>query len=246
MNTIPREVRYLGGLECFIYKGGSYIPSNYSLECKLNQSLPTVSSKYEQLLIDNNIAYNKLEDGECEIYDKNCYEYEDLTLPVYVHHAIKKAFIYTGKQHTEQVLTNESIFAALEVEQKVKDLIFDATVKEVAEKVKSILGKNPIVFLPTNSPIAQDLMKYRSTLQNRNGYFISKRYTKEGFGSSFGYVILDIKKAEKLSVLDMDVPQHLAGFVIGLGGRNLNELVNRINALKSVNIKHINVHEIAS
>lgn len=246
MNTISREIRYLGGTECFVYRGGSYIPSNYSLECKLNESLPTVSSKYEQLLIDNNIAYNKLEDGDCEIYDKDCYEYEDLTLPVYVYHAIKKSYIYTGKEHTEQVLTEESIKSASFIMYKVYDLISEANVKEVAKKVKAILGKNKIAFLPSNSSLIPELVRYEFELFNKNRYFISARRSKEGYGHCFGYVIVDLKEAEKVSVLDMDVPEQLAGITIGAGARNLKDLINSINELKPVHINRINVHAIAS
>lgn len=246
MNTIEREVRYLGATDCFVYRGGGYIPSNYSVERKLYQSLPTVAAKYEQLLIDNNIAYNKLEGGECEIYDKNCYECEDLTLPVYVYHAIKGVYIHTGKKHTEQVVTNESLVAACPVERTVKALIEDANRKEVAEKIKAILSKKAIAFLSASSPIVSELEKFRFELCEKNRYFISARRSKEGYGRCFGYVIVDLKAAEGKPVLDMDVPEPLVGLTIGAGARNIKDLINDINELKPVHINRINVHKIAS
>lgn len=249
MNTIEREVRYLGATNCFVYCGGSYIPSNYSVQCKLSQSLPTVAAKYEQLLIDNNIAYNKLDDGDCEIYDKDCYEYEKLTLPVYVFHAVKKVYVNTEKVHTELVSTKESIQAASFVfNGKVSNLIFEANAKEFAQKVKALLGKNAIAFLPASSPLIQELEKFRSELCEKNRYFITARFAREGFGRYFGYVIVDLQKVkdQKVSVFDMDVPEHLVGLTIGAGGQNIKDLINDINRYNSVNINHINVHKIAS
>lgn len=243
MNTIEREVRYLGATDCFVYRGGSYIPSNYSVECKLSQSLPTVVAKYEQLLI---FGYNKLEGGECEIYDKGCYEYEDLTLPVYVYHAIKGTYIHTGKEHTVQVVTNRSLVAACSLERTVEALISDANRKEAAEKVKALLGKSAIAFVSTSSPLAPELEKFRFELCEKNRYFISARRSKEGYGRYFGYVIVDLKEAEGKSVLDMDVPEPLVGLTIGVGARNLKDLINDINELKPVHINRINVHKIAS
>lgn len=246
MNTISREVRYLGAIDCFVYRGGSYIPSNSSVERKLSQSLPTVSSKYEQLLIDNNIAYNKLEGDECEIYDKDCYEFEELTLPVYVYHAIKGVYIHTGKEHTEQVITKESLTAASRVEHEVENLIQIANIKEAAEKVKALLSKNAIAFVPCSSPIIPELRQFQFELCEKNRYFISQRRSKGGYGSCFGYVIVDLKAAEGKSVLDMDVPEAFVGLIIGARAQNLTDLISDINELKPVHISWINVLKIAS
>lgn len=246
MNTIEREVQYLGTTDCFLYRRGNYVASNYFVEKMLSRQLPTVAAKYEQLLIDNNIAYNKLEGGECEIYDQKCYECEDVTLPVYVYHAIKGVYIHTGKEHTEYVVSNDTLEAARSVKRTVDYLMLEADVKEAAEKVKALLDKNAIAFIPTSSPLIPELEKFRFELLEKNRYFISPRWAREGYGRYLGYVIVDLKEAEGKSVLDLDVPEHLVGLIIGVGARNIKDLKNNINELKPVHINRINVHKIAS
>lgn len=247
MNTIKKDLVSLFGDECFVYMNHTYITSNYSLNCILRQSLPTVSSQYEQLLIDNNIAYNKLENNLCEIYDENCYEFEEITLPVYVFNPLKKCYTYTGKSHTKRALSEETLIAAQAVERTIQALIHDAKLKDLSEEIKSLLDNHEIIFIAASAASKKKAFEIRSFsrgLLEKYRYYTTMVFSNSG--SLLGYILLDLAKAEGKSVLDMEVPENLIGRVIGAGGRNIKSLVTEINYEANLHISRINVHKITS
>lgn len=116
----------------------------------------------------------------------------------------------------------------------------------LVKRIKSILGTNEIAFLPTSSPIISEIQASRSTLFTKNRYFTCSLLASGGYGKYFGYVIVDLKKVGEKSVLDMYVPEDLVGLAIGVGGRNIENLIKEINGLNHLNITNINVHKIDS
>lgn len=239
MNTISRELSSVYGHDCYCYSNGSYLLCSSSLR----RELPTISSEYEQLLIDNSIAYNKISDYCCEIYDKNCYETETLSLPVYVYHALKDVYTYTGKTHSELIPTQDTVHAANIVLNEVHRLIELAKLEEAAAEVKQLLNGKPICFCTTLIPEISS--RCFELCQEPYRFFISQRYSRGGYGEFFGYVIVDLKEAAKETVLDLDVPENLCGLTIGTSACNLKTLITSINELK-LNIHRINVHPISS
>lgn len=247
MNTIKKDLVSPLDEECFVYLNNNYTTSSYSLATKLLQSLPTVSSQYEQLLIDNNIAYNKLEGNLCEIYDENHYEFEEITLPVYVFHPLKKCYTYTGKSHTERVLSYETLIATQPVERTIKALIHDAKLKDLSEEIKSLLDNHEIIFIAASAASKKKAFEIRSFsrgLLEKYRYYTTIVFSNSGY--LLGYILLDLAKAETKSVLDMDAPEHLIGRIIGAGGGNIKSLVNTINNATHIHISRINVHKITS
>lgn len=239
MNIISKELNSVYGHDCYCYSNGKYELCNSSLK----RELPTISLEYEQLLIDNNISYNKISDYCCEVYDKNCYEMETLSLPVYVYHALKNVYTYTGKEYSEQIPTQATVKAAEVILNELYKLIEDSKIKETAAKVKQLLNGKPICFCSTIIPMFS-IYKFE-LCEEPYRLFISKRYSRGGYGEFFGYIIVDLKEAAKKTVLDLDVPENLCGLAIGKSACNLKSLIYELNEF-NLHIRRINVHPISS
>lgn len=137
MNTIVATVTSRNNLSsCWLYEDKQYQVEG-DIKSKLRmwfRKLPCVETEHEGILQELGISYRKVTtrySEYLEYWDKDFYETEEICLPLYA--KVVNKYKYTGKNHTENILTLDTAERASELEMVVRNKIAEQKAEREAK-----------------------------------------------------------------------------------------------------------------
>lgn len=219
--------------KCWIFSKGRYILRGFP---SLPQ-LPCVHLEYEDLLKHLGIPYRRVirqsyftSQEVCEYWNPDVGLNErDLSLPLLAE--INGSYRYCERNYSEKVLTDETIEAASKTQKIVSAAIHDYL--QILEEVdnyrfaqEQLSGEASTVCFSSGTPYSS---VYNISVNHDN----FKILRILGYRGLLDYVaIFDMNKIVPNSCITLQVPSHLAGFVIGKRGRNIQAWAEEIGVKK--------------
>lgn len=217
--------------ECWVFEDKRYTNANGS-------PLPYISLEYEGILEDNGIPYrasNRSGTEVWEFWDPECYEEEELTLPLYA--KVFDKYQYLNKSYTGMVPTAETVQRAWKIEEEVhrKFSQYRRHLEEVEryEKTKRELDGNLCGMYFT---WGDDKMYRQSADIEMNGDHFKILPLYDARGNFLNYVAaFNMDKIVPGGYVTLKVLRHLEGWVKGTHGTNIRTWAAEIG------VKRINV-----
>lgn len=218
---------------CWIFEKRRYILKGVRLS-----ELPYVDLEYEAILKSNRIPYRKTSKEfyfpnpkeVLEYWNPEVFEEKELTLPLFAKMP-DGSYAYCEKNYSQNVPTVETIEAAQEIEKFVEQEIndYDQILHEVHyyQFAKNKLADNvAVVCLSSNTP-------YTSIYEiNMNHERFTILRPHSGIYLSDWVAIFNMAKVAPNGYITLQVPKHIAGFVIGKAGSNINSWAREIGVKK--------------
>ena len=220
--------------KCWIFEKGQYI-----LKSVMLPELPYVDLEYEPILKSNGIPYRKTSKDFYFPNPKEFLEYwnpevgieeKELTLPLFAKMP-DGSYKYCEKKYSQNILTDETLEAAREtekfVEQEVDD--YDQILREVQHykfAKEKLADGVAVVCISRDTP-------YDSIYEinmNHEMFTILRPY--DSIYLSNWVAIFNMNKVVPNGCITLQVPTHIAGFVIGKGGSNINAWAREIGVKK--------------
>lgn len=228
--------------KCWLFSKNRYIPFG-----KKFPKLPYVDLEFEDILKSNGIPYRKtLKDLHslflselkevCEYWNPEVFEEEEFTLPLFAK-LPNGSYMFCEKNYSEKVPTVETIQAAQKTEKFVEQQIenYEEILREVQRYkfAKEKLADNvAVVCISSNTP-------YTSIYEinmNHERFTIFRPYSFRPYGGGICFsdwvAIFNMNKVVPNGCITLQVPTHIAGFVIGKGGSNIKAWAREIGVKK--------------
>lgn len=236
MNTILATVTSRYNLpSCWLYEDRQYQIEGeikYKLQMKL-RNLPWVETEHEGILQEQGISYRKVTtqySEYLEYWDKDFYETEDICLPLYA--KVVNVYKYTGKNHTGNILTLDTVKRACELEMVVMNKISEQKAEREAKMLhdawyayaEKALEANIYTVTWANEKDfpyqAASMTNENLELKKADNHFkvLVTRDSRDRKVSCYG--IFDMEKIAHGGYLTLFVPKNMVGYVIGKGGCN--------------------------
>lgn len=210
--------------ECWVHESKRFSLYKYGFSC-IESGLPYVHLKYESILKANNIPYQKI-----TRYNEEVLEYwnpevglksEDITLPLFA--KIPEGYLNCEKNHTEKRLTWETMVAASVTQKFVYEEIasYHCILLEVSRYryAKEMLDGRLAIMCHDNGRLPLSLA--HSISMNHDDLMILR--FPVSMNLSKWIAIFDMNKIATGCIITLQVPNQLAGLVIGKDGSNIKK-----------------------
>lgn len=240
VNTIQVSAKSWNAIpaDCWVFENKEYTLEEKSFARRI---LPCVEVEHEDILKECNIAYRRIKESDAylEYWDKDDYEEETITLPLYV--KIIGEYKYTGKAYTGKKVTISTAQKAWElsdfVRHKIKEKAEKMRKEEWFEHAKAIFKESEDAYkivsaiFDVEHQIEEDL-----ELKDEESYFkLLTIKNAKGEKVSEYYGLFDMKKIHYGSSLQISVPTQIVCSVIGRQGCNIKRWADELG------VKRINV-----
>lgn len=222
--------------KCWVRNGRTYV-----LKTPNMPSFPQVSVEYETVLRKNNIPHkkgvNRFGRPCIEYWNPEFYEEKEITLPLFVFISCDKSYIYSGRNYSGKIPTDETYEKAQKMSWKV-NLLIEEYEKEnaiirLAQKCKESLNGNTAVGIELS---LNDTMRY--------GHELTFTFEGDKFWYSVfaGYrdiryaVIFKLSKIEPETIVTMKVPRGKEGLFIGSRGYYVKRWASQLG-VQRINVK---------
>lgn len=232
MNTVTGNMP----TECWIFENHTY---RYNGMTDTDLPYTDVSNEYllkaisnERLLKKaNGISYRKTlrpipaavcTFGEvCEYWDSKVFEERDVSAPLFAAMP-NHTWRYCGKNYTGKVVTKETIDAAEKLTYLVQSKIaeYKNILLEVSryQYAKEQLGGKPSTVCKTHILPSQSVYEID---MNHDSFVVFGIYSPINRGYGVWVAVFDRKQIATDTCIELEVPKHIAGILIGTEGRNI-------------------------
>lgn len=210
----------------WLFENGKYTYcERYNLKAA---TLPTIGIEYESILKEHGILYLQISDTELELWDENCYEEVDVTLPTFIRW---EGGYRRVKDHTGAVITKETQDASIALnanvvlpaieelmrqkEMEKRELALKQFKENLVNMLLDAMGKSNVAVIETFCSF-YDIGDEIVWSQNGRNLKIYRVSTKLKY---FPYwIAFDMDKMPSSGYLELQVPKGEAGMFIGREG----------------------------